>query len=382
MVGIGSGNTWLHSPHDGQFYAYNNDLSNLISSDNPQPHAAQYYGTQAAGGDGFFVVAEDGNLGSWNTETAITVYSTYDNTIFEVFRNVFVSSGTGGSRLRGLTATRDHVIGSYWLETEQEITLYVRPVLRDANDAVIGLGSPVSITEASSSPAAHLSDAQFTPAGGFAAHGNFIAIGRPGGSAANGTGEVQLLTFDETGIQHIATITPPVLETAAGFGRAIDFDGTKFFVSAPEATTTGTGTGAIYVYDVADQNTFTSPTVITSDQLTLSTEKLGERLKASGGVIVASVGEDAIVRFTVAASIMPPTLDELSDVTILEDATEQTVYLTGITDGGGETQSLLITAVSDNPGVIPDPTITYYSPESTGILAFTPIADQSGTATR
>ena len=44
-------------------------------------------------------------------------------------------------------------------------------------------------------------------------------------------------------------------------------------------------------------------------------------------------------------------------------------------------QSLLITAVSDNPGVIPDPTITYYSPESTGILAFTPIADQSGTAT-
>ncbi|MGI9459521.1 MAG: hypothetical protein ACR2NF_05950, partial [Pirellulales bacterium] len=294
---------------------------------------------------------------SWNTETAITVYSTYNNTLTEVFRNVFVSSGTGGSSLRGLTATRDHVIGSYWLETEQEITLYVRPVLRDANDAVIGLGSPVSITEASSSPVAHLSEAQFTPAGGFVAHGNFIAIGRPGGSAANGTGEVQLLTFDETGIQHIATITPPVLETAGGFGRAIDFDGTTLFVSATEATTTGTGTGAIYVYDVADQNTFTSPTVITSDQLALSTEKLGERLKASNGVIVASVGDDSLVSFTVNRGPQAPVLDssaspQLSavDENIGFPVGQVGTLVSGLIDSGG-THNNFSDVDGDQPGI-------------------------------
>ena len=53
-----------------------------------------------------------------------------------------------------------------------------------------------------------------------------------------------------------------------------------------------------------------------------------------------------------------PTLDALSDVNINEDDLEQTVNLTGITAGGGETQVLSITAVSDNTGLIPDPTLT------------------------
>ena len=39
-----------------------------------------------------------------------------------------------------------------------------------------------------------------------------------------------------------------------------------------------------------------------------------------------------------------PTLDALSDVNINEDDPEQTVNLTGITAGGGETQVLSITA--------------------------------------
>ena len=43
---------------------------------------------------------------------------------------------------------------------------------------------------------------------------------------------------------------------------------------------------------------------------------------------------------------------------ILTKMLEQTVNLTGITAGGGETQVLSITAVSDNTGLIPDPTVT------------------------
>ena len=52
-----------------------------------------------------------------------------------------------------------------------------------------------------------------------------------------------------------------------------------------------------------------------------------------------------------------------------------------MTAGGGETQVLSVIAVSDNPGLIPDPTVTYSSPDATGTLAFTPVANQHGTAT-
>ena len=76
-----------------------------------------------------------------------------------------------------------------------------------------------------------------------------------------------------------------------------------------------------------------------------------------------------------------PTLDAISDVNINEDAGEQTVNLTGIATGGSEVQQLRVTATSNNTGLIPDPTVTYSSADPTGTLAFTPVADQFGTAT-
>jgi len=69
------------------------------------------------------------------------------------------------------------------------------------------------------------------------------------------------------------------------------------------------------------------------------------------------------------------------DLAIDEDATEQSVNLTGITAGGGESQPLQVTSSSSDTGLIPDPTVTYTSANTTGSLAFTPVADQSGTAT-
>ncbi|MEE2795832.1 MAG: pentapeptide repeat-containing protein [Planctomycetota bacterium] len=78
-----------------------------------------------------------------------------------------------------------------------------------------------------------------------------------------------------------------------------------------------------------------------------------------------------------------PTLDALSDLTIDENAPEQTVYLTGITSGGTDAQWLKITAASDNTGLIPNPSVTpspMTQPPATGVLSFTPVADQFGTA--
>ncbi|MDB4473184.1 Ig-like domain-containing protein, partial [bacterium] len=76
-----------------------------------------------------------------------------------------------------------------------------------------------------------------------------------------------------------------------------------------------------------------------------------------------------------------PLLAPIDDIAIGEDASEQVIDLTGIFAGGGEEQSLRVTATSDNVALIPDPTVTYNSPESTGTLSFTPVADQNGTAT-
>ncbi|MCH2183775.1 MAG: Ig-like domain-containing protein, partial [Mariniblastus sp.] len=83
---------------------------------------------------------------------------------------------------------------------------------------------------------------------------------------------------------------------------------------------------------------------------------------------------------TVNAGNDPPTLDPIADRTIDEDATEQTVTLTGITDGDTGNQPLRVTATSNNPGLISNPTVVYQSPNSTGSIRFTPVADQYGIA--
>ena len=66
---------------------------------------------------------------------------------------------------------------------------------------------------------------------------------------------------------------------------------------------------------------------------------------------------------------------------ILEDAGLQTVNLSGISAGPGESaQPLQVTASSNNTGLIPNPTVTYTSPAATGSLSYTPVANASGSA--
>src|SRR5439155_1252147 len=84
---------------------------------------------------------------------------------------------------------------------------------------------------------------------------------------------------------------------------------------------------------------------------------------------------------TVSAVNDPPTLNAIPDPpAILEDAGVQTVNLTGISAGGGESQSLAVTASSNNTGLIPNPTVSYTSPNATGSLSYTPVANANGSA--
>ena len=99
-------------------------------------------------------------------------------------------------------------------------------------------------------------------------------------------------------------------------------------------------------------------------------------------VTVTDAGSHTAVRtFTVRVNT-PPALDAISNpAPIARNAAQQTVNLTGITDGGaGENQTLTITATSNNHTVLLDPVVTYTSPQATGTLTYTPIANQSGSA--
>jgi List-Bact-rpt repeat protein/fibronectin type III domain protein len=77
-----------------------------------------------------------------------------------------------------------------------------------------------------------------------------------------------------------------------------------------------------------------------------------------------------------------PTLNAIANLTISENAAQQTVNLSGITSGSPtESQTLTVTATSDNTGLIPNPSVTYTSPNTTGTLRFTPVANANGLAT-
>ena len=100
--------------------------------------------------------------------------------------------------------------------------------------------------------------------------------------------------------------------------------------------------------------------------------------KANDGTSDSGV---ATVNLTLTPVNDQPTLNAISNVTINEDAGTQTVNLSGISAGGGETQTLTVTASSSNTALIPNPTVNYTSPNSTGTLVFAPVAGANGTAT-
>jgi nitrogen fixation protein FixH len=78
----------------------------------------------------------------------------------------------------------------------------------------------------------------------------------------------------------------------------------------------------------------------------------------------------------------PPTLTALSPMTIAENSATQNVPLAGISSGSAaEQQTLVVTAASSNPSLIPNPVVSYSSPNSTGSLAFTPSPNLYGTST-
>jgi hypothetical protein len=77
----------------------------------------------------------------------------------------------------------------------------------------------------------------------------------------------------------------------------------------------------------------------------------------------------------------PPTLDPIGQVPTRHPAAGSfTVPLTGITPGPEPLQTVTVTAVSDNPAVLPNPSVSYANPATTGTLTLSPTGTE-GTAT-
>ena len=97
--------------------------------------------------------------------------------------------------------------------------------------------------------------------------------------------------------------------------------------------------------------------------------------------LVAFLNEGKVWALSQGAELASITLDEISDVNINENASEQTVDLTGIAASGFGSNPLRVTATSSNTSLILDPVVSYTSPNSTGSLTFIPVENQTGIAT-
>jgi len=77
-----------------------------------------------------------------------------------------------------------------------------------------------------------------------------------------------------------------------------------------------------------------------------------------------------------------PTLDPFSNLTYARTSSTQVLNLTGIGSGApDENQTLIVAASSSNIGLVPHPTVSYTSPNGTGLLTLTAAGISNGTAT-
>ena len=108
----------------------------------------------------------------------------------------------------------------------------------------------------------------------------------------------------------------------------------------------------------------------------IGTTKITVSVTDGGGIITSQSFALVVLDYNVA-----PTLNPIGNLTIPEDAGVQVINLSGIGPGASnEVQTLTVTATSGNPGLVPNPVVTYSSPSTTGSLTFSSPTNASGTA--
>ncbi len=99
-------------------------------------------------------------------------------------------------------------------------------------------------------------------------------------------------------------------------------------------------------------------------------------------VAASSTAQPTSGDYILTASMSPAFATIANPPAIPENAGKQTINLTGVEPGStNETgETLTLTATSSNPSLIPNPTVSYTSPNSTGSLSYTPAAHEFGSA--
>ena len=220
-----------------------------------------------------------------------------------------------------------------------------------------------------------------------------VRIHDDGGTANGGvdTSADQTFTITVTAVNDVPSFTK-------GANQTVNEDAGAQTVT-PWATAISTGPGERVRPDASTSSSATTttrcsrrqPAVSPSGTLTYTSAPdangsatVTVRIHDDGGTANGGVDTSAAQTFTITVTAVndEPTLNAIADRSVNEDAAEQTVALAGIGSGAAnESQTLTVTASSSNTALIPDPTVVYTSPDATGSLKYTPVADQHGTAT-
>lgn len=212
-----------------------------------------------------------------------------------------------------------------------------------------------------------------------------ISLSDDGGTAHSGvdTSAAQTFTISVTAVNDAPTLTAISNLTIAEDAslQAVNLSGISS--GAPNesqtlvVTATSSNTGLIPHPAVS----YTSPNVAG----TLSFSPVANVHGSATISVVLADGVQSITNtflVTVTSVEDAPTLAAIGNLTINEDATTQAVNLSGISSGAAtEVQTLTVTAVSSNPTLVPHPTVSYTSAQSTGALTFSPSANEHGSAT-
>jgi len=211
---------------------------------------------------------------------------------------------------------------------------------------------------------------------------------------SNGSAQITVMVSDGTDLTSTSfTLNvnpindPPTLVPPAN--QTMDEDTTAgplmFLVRDPETalgslTLTATSSDATVVPD----NRITLGVQGTNGTVTIQPQP-----NASGSATVTLTARDpqnlsAMGSFTVTVSAVndPPTLDAIPDQSMDEDAGPLQVSLAGIGTGAAdESQTLVVTAASSDPSILPNPGVTYTNPSSSGMLTLNPAPNANGDVT-
>jgi hypothetical protein len=183
-----------------------------------------------------------------------------------------------------------------------------------------------------------------------------------------------------------ASSLPTIADIA---NQVVNEDGTLSNVPFSVGSGSVPATNLIVTATSSDTTLFPTGSIVLGGSGENRTISLTPAANLSGSATITVTVDDgagnlATDTFTVTVNAVndAPTLDAIANVPSLPaNSGLQTIPLSGISAGPSESQTISITATSSNPGLIPNPTVVYSSPGSTGSLTFTPVAGQSGTAT-